>query len=99
MSALRRKFPLEQKLQIVQEAAAYGVVKALRKYQLSYSVLSRWRQQLAGMMQVTANTDTSYAKKELDALQLENTRLKKIIANQALELEMMNERLKKTKEP
>jgi len=95
MSALRRKFPLEQKLQIVQEAATQGVVNVLRKYQLSYSVLARWRQQLISINLTPMAHDAAHAKKKVEELQLENQRLKKIIANQALELEMMNEQLRK----
>src|SRR5882672_4992717 len=95
MSRQRRKFTVEQKLQIIQEADQEGVTQALRKHNLSHSVFLRWKNQFntggAGSLQ------SQYRKidPEVRALQEENARLKKIIGNQALELEFKTELLKK----
>lgn len=93
---LRRNFPIEQKLQILREAAELGVTKVLQQYKLSYSVFARWRQRLSDNNTGghTMN-DLLLAQKEIEALEQQNTRLKRIIANQALELEMLSERIKK----
>jgi putative transposase len=96
MSRQRRKFTVEQKLQIIQEADQEGVTQTLRKHNLSHSVFLRWKNQFnaggAGSLQAR------YRKidPEIKALQEENARLKKIIGNQALELEFKTELLKKS---
>jgi len=96
MSKQRRQFSVEQKLQILQEAEQTGVTQTLRKHNLSHSVFLRWKHQFnsggAGLLK------PQYHKvdPELRALQEENARLKKIIGNQALELEFKTELLKKS---
>jgi putative transposase len=93
MSAIRRKFTDEEKLDILHQAQLSGITEILRKHHLSYSVFTRWKQQfidkgiLSGGSQVV-NT-------EMRLLQEENTRLKRIIADQALALELKNEELKR----
>jgi putative transposase len=68
----------------------------LRKHNLSHSVYQRWKHQFnsggAGLL------EPQYHKvdPEIRALQDENARLKKIIGNQALELEFKTELLKKS---
>ncbi|HYK57647.1 MAG TPA: transposase [Flavisolibacter sp.] len=95
MATTRRKFTVEQKLHLLREAEQEGITQTLRKHNLSHSVFIRWRKQLntggAG------NLQPHYPKvdPEKKNLELENARLKKIIANQALELEFKTELLKK----
>ena len=88
MSAPRRRFTNEDKLSILHQASRSGVTKILRENKLSYSVFARWKQQL------TLGTLTNTAR-DLKSLEQENTRLKKIIAEQALELEIKKEQLKR----
>lgn len=96
MSKQRRKFSVEQKLQILQEADQTGITQTLRKHNLSHSVFLRWKHQFnsggVGLLK------PQYHKVDpgLRALQEENARLKKIIGNQALELEFKTELLKKS---
>lgn len=96
MSKQRRTFSVEQKLQIMNEADQLGITQALRKHNLSHSVFLRWKRQFdsggAGKLQ------PQYHKidPQIRALQEENARLKKIIGNQALELEFKTELLKKS---
>ena len=96
MSKIRRKFSVEQKLQIIQEADQNGVTPTLRKHNLSHSLLLRWRNQFnsggAGSLKPRYHT----VDPEVQALKEENARLKKIIGNQALELEFKTELLKKS---
>ena len=95
MGKTRRSFSVEQKLQIIQEADQNGVTQTLRKHNVSHSLFLRWKNQFnQGGVQ---SLQPKYHKTdpEVRALQDENTRLKKIIANQALELEFKTELLKK----
>jgi transposase-like protein len=95
MAKQRRSFSVEQKLQILQEADQHGVTQTLRKHNVSHSVLLRWKHQFD--LGSSASLKPQYRKvdPELKALQDENARLKKIIGNQALELEFKTELLKK----
>jgi putative transposase len=96
MSRKRRQFSVEQKLQIIQEADQEGITQALRKHNLAHSVFLRWKNQFNSGG--TGSLKPQYKKidPELKALQEENARLKKIIGNQALELEFKTELLKKS---
>jgi len=99
MTKTRRKFSVEEKLQIIQEAEQSGITPTLRKHNLSHSLLLRWKNQfnnegVAGLKPRHFKIDPN-----VRALEEENARLKKIIANQALELEFKTELLKKTGVP
>jgi transposase-like protein len=95
MAKTRRSFSVEQKLQIIQEAEQSGVAQTLRKHNLSHTVYLRWKTQFnqGGVQSLKAQYHS--VDPELRALQEENARLKKIIGNQALELEFKTELLKK----
>lgn len=96
MSKSRRSFSVEQKLQIIQEAEQIGVTPVLRKHNLSHSVFLRWKNQFNAGGIVSLQPQYRKIDPELRALQEENARLKKIIGNQALELEFKTELLKKS---
>lgn len=97
MAIQRRKFSDEQKLSILQEAETMGVTAVLRTYNLSYSVFARWKQNFMKPDQfIKGNTLSGKNKTEMKMLVQENVRLKKIIADMALELERKDEELKKT---
>lgn len=97
MKKNRRNWTIEQKLQILQEADQLGLTETFRKYNLSPSLFHRWqrdfnREGVAGIQPKYHSVDP-----ELKALQAENERLKRIVANQALELEFKTELLKKSR--
>lgn len=97
MSKIRRKWSAEQKLQIIQEANQHGTTETLRKHHVSQSLFYRWKlgfdnQGVQGLQPRYPAIDP-----EVKQLQSENERLKRIIANQALELEFKNELLKKSR--
>lgn len=96
MSKHRRSFSVEQKLQIIQEADQLGVTQTLRKHNLSHSVFLRWKNQFNSGGGDSLKARYNKIDPELRALQEENARLKKIIGNQALELEFKTELLKKS---
>ena len=97
MTGMRRKFTDEQKLDILEQANKMGVTAVLRNHALSYSVFARWKLKF---MQPDPNTRAhllpNKTRSEIKQLTEENTRLKKIIATQALELERKDEELRKS---
>lgn len=95
MAKQRRKFSVEQKLQIIQEADQQGITQTLRKHNVSHSVYLRWKQQFDKGGISSLAPQYRRVDPEIRALQEENARLKKIIGNQALELEFKTELLKK----
>jgi transposase-like protein len=95
MGKQRRSFSVEQKLQIIQDADQHGITQTLRKHNLSHSVFLRWKNQFIHGGASSMQPQYHKVDPELRALQEENARLKKIIGNQALELEFKTELLKK----
>jgi putative transposase len=96
MATQRRKFTDEQKLEILRQADKMGVTAVMRSHSLSYSVLARWKERfLKGDMTKEEIMIQNKARFELKQFIDENTRLKKIIAEQALELERKDEELRK----
>jgi putative transposase len=96
MSRQRRSFTVEQKLQILHEADQEGVSSTIRKHNLAYSVYQRWKNQFDRGGIGSLKPQHKQVDPELRALREENARLKKIIGNQALELEFKTELLKKS---
>lgn len=96
MSKTRRQFTPEEKYSILQEAEREGTTETSRKYNLAHSVLSYWKKKY--LVKGKDGLKAGYKKvdPQLRVLEEENTRLKKIIANQALELEFKTELLKKS---
>jgi putative transposase len=95
MAKQRRSFSVEQKLQIIQESDQIGITQTLRKHNLSHSVFLRWKNQFNAGGAKLLQPQYHKIDPEVRALQEENARLKKIIGNQALELEFKTELLKK----
>jgi transposase-like protein len=96
MPKSKRTFSPEERLSILQEAQREGRAETLRKYSIAPSLFDRWKKKyLAEGVDGLKN-----AHKRIDPqvreLEQENERLKRIIARQALELEVKSEMLKKT---
>ena len=94
MTKERRTFTPEDRLSILQEAQREGQAQTCRKYNLSSSVIVRWKKKYLG--QGINGLKPAYRKVDpaMRDLEEENERLKKIIARQALELEVKSELLK-----
>jgi putative transposase len=90
MAAQRRKFSDEEKLNILHQAGQKGTSNILRHYNISYSVFARWKHSFQ-----KKGIDPTAAKSEATILFEENSRLKKIIAEQALSIELKDEELKR----
>ena len=96
MTTTRRKFTPEERLSILQEGEREGQSLAIRKYNIAPSLNARWKHKylhdgIYGLKDKHKKVDP-----ELRELELENERLKRIIAKQALEIEVKSEHLKKT---
>ena len=96
MGTKRRQFSHDEKMRILQYAAQSGVTNVLHEYKLSYSVYARWKRQLIPPdPNAPPRPPLHKSKIGLAALLEENMRLKKIVEEQALELEMKVEELKR----
>ena len=96
MTRTRRKFTPEERLSILQEGEHEGQSSTIRKYNIAPSLYARWKHKylkdgIYGLKDKHKKIDP-----ELRELELENERLKRIIAKQALEIEVKSELLKKT---
>ena len=96
MAKTRRSFTPEQRLSLIQEAEREGYMETCRKYNLSPTLLSRWKQKYQAKGVEGLKPGYRRVDPEVRALEEENERLKRIIAKQALELEVKTEMLKKT---
>ncbi len=79
----KSKFTEEQMVRIVRETDKASVVEVAKKHGISDQTLYIWKRRLGTM-------DASDARL-LKALELENTKLKKMLADRLLELEVMKE--------
>lgn len=96
MTKVKRKFTPEERLSILQEGQREGRAETLRKYNIAPSLYARWRKKyltggIDGLKSRYKRIDP-----EVKLLEEENERLKRIVAKQAIELEVKSELLKKT---
>ncbi|HVY73953.1 MAG TPA: transposase [Puia sp.] len=97
MPAQRRRFTDEEKLEILNQASHHGISKVLRQHNLSYSVFHRWKEKLGGQGRDGSALVSHQVSNRLKDLLEENSLLKKIIANQAMLLELKEEELRSRK--
>lgn len=97
LTSSRRRFTDDQKLEILHQADKGGITAVLREHRLSYSVFARWRQKFVQHVSTNAEAmrEVNKTRSELRLLNEENLRLKKIIADQALQLERKDEELRR----
>jgi len=81
---MKKRHSEEQIIGILNEAqAGMPVADLLRKYNISQGTFYRWKAKFGGM-------DVSEAKR-LKALEVENTRLKRLVADQALDIQILKD--------
>lgn len=81
------RFSDEKIVEIVRESRAHGVPETAKKYQVSDQSIYAWRRRFGTM-------ETSQVA-ELKKAQQENAKLKKLLAERDLEIEVMKETLSK----
>lgn len=91
MTKVRRKFTPEERLSILHEAQREGRSETLRKYNISPSLYDKWKRKylqdgIDGLKSRYKRVDPA-----VRLLEEENERLKRIIAKQALEIEVKTE--------
>lgn len=93
----RRKHSLEEKLAILEDAKVLGVAGACRKYEIATSMFYRWRAKFEahGASGLEQKAGGSEAERELRALEAENLRLKRLVADKELELQILRDLKKK----
>lgn len=92
----RNKYTKEKKLEIIQYSEEHGSTEACRHYGVSGSLFYRWRNlyEAKGL----DGLESKYKPRQdsrVSELEVENSRLKKIIAEQVLELDLAKEMIKK----
>ncbi len=92
----KRTFSPEERLSILQESQREGQTATCRKYNIAPSLFIRWKKKY--LEKGIDGLKPSYKRVDpvLLALEEENERLKKIVAKQALQIEVQGELLKKT---
>jgi putative transposase len=81
------RFSDEKIVEIVRESRAHGVPEAAKKYQVSEQSIYSWRRRFGTM-------ETNQVS-ELKKVQQENSKLKKLLAERDLEIDVMKETLSK----
>jgi putative transposase len=81
------RFSDEKIVEIVRESRAHGVPETAKKYQVSEQSIYSWRRRFGTM-------ETNQVS-ELKKTQQENAKLKKLLAERDLEIEVMKETLSK----
>lgn len=95
----KRKFSEEQKMKMLRESEVSNVTEVCRKYSVAPSLFYKWRKQLDALGPEGLKGQYKTVDPERRRLEEENERLKRIVAKQALEIEVKSELLKKSPIP
>ena len=96
MTRTKRVFTPEDRLSLLQEAEREGFSETCRKHNLSPTMVSLWRKKYLAKGAEGLKPAYHRVDPQVRALEEENARLKRIVARQAMELEVKTEMLKKT---
>ena len=96
MTKQPKKWSPEEKLFIIHEVERHGLLQTIRQHQIAASTYYKWKEKYdlygeEGLKQSYRKTDP-----ELKRLQIENLRLKQLLAEKELALQIKDELLKKT---
>ena len=87
----KRSFTADQKAAILQEADKEGVVATCRKHQISSSLFYQWRDKMASKGKEGLAYGQAVLSQEVRRLLAENARLKKLLAEKELILDIKEE--------
>lgn len=96
---MKKKYSLEERINILQEGQDFGTAQTCRKYDIGTTTFYKWKElylkggeiALDPKIKASASIDP-----ELIKLRVENERLKKIVAEKELIIQIKEELLKKT---
>lgn len=91
----KRSFTADQKADILQQADQDGVIATCRKHSISTSLFYQWRDKLNLKGKEGLTHGQAVLTQEVRRLLAENTRLKKLLAEKELVLDIKEELLKK----
>jgi putative transposase len=91
----KRSFTADQKAAILQEADKEGVIATCRKHSISTSLFYQWRDKLTLKGREGLAHGQALLTQEVRRLAAENARLKKLLAQKELVLDIKEELLKK----
>ncbi len=91
-----RKWSSAEKLQILKESEVAGVTATIRKYEIYYGMFYRWKEKYETLGEAGLEAKHESVDPEKRDLLLENQQLRQVIADQALQIRVKDELLKKT---
>lgn len=92
----RKKWSATEKLAILQEVKVNGVTETLRKHEIHYGTYYSWKQKFEIQGESGLEQGRQQSNPEIKRLQIENMRLKQLLADKELALMVKEELLKKT---
>jgi transposase-like protein len=92
----KKRKTTEEKLAIIAEGKEKGWVETARKYGISYPTLQDWNQRFSAGGESALRSNSTVSMAEYKKLVLENQRLKAIVIDKELEIQINAELLKKT---
>ena len=95
MTKTRRKFTPEEKYSILQESEREGHTETCRKYNLASSVLTYWKKKYLSKGKDGLKAGYKRIDPQVREMEQQIFRFRKIIADQALEIEFKDELIKK----
>ena len=95
MGKTPRIWTAAQKLAILQEAERDGVAKTCRNHELAESMIRKWRLKVEEFGEAGLESRSHRESPEFHRMAEENRRLKQLVADQALENQMLREVIKK----
>jgi transposase-like protein len=95
----KRIWKKEEKIAIIEEAEkAPTVTEVLRKYNVAQSIYYKWKRQFEAYGEAAFDNKYYRTDPEVRRLESENQRLKKLLVEKELEIELLEECVKKRKQ-
>ena len=99
MSKHRKRWTTAEKAEIVSYYKEHGIGKASAEFDVSATSIYNWEAKLDGLDNEIDSTKEKAYKNQLKKMEREMLRLKLLVADQALEINIKDDLLKKKKSP